>query len=114
MCKVVLDGVVAVRYCVGMNIRYRDAALETLALQPGDGGWPPGLVNKYRERINQIAAADDERVFYALKSMHYEKLKGKRKKQHSMRLNDQWRLILEIEGTGADRVVWIIAIEDYH
>lgn len=34
--------------------------------------------------------------------------------QHSMRLNDQWRLIFELEGKKAAKVIAIVAIEDYH
>jgi len=32
-----------------------------------------------------------------MKSLHYEKLRGKRDGQRSIKLNDQWRLILEID-----------------
>jgi proteic killer suppression protein len=45
--------------------------------------------------MQYIRAASDERDFYALKSLHYEKLHGKRSHQRSMRLNDQFRLILQ-------------------
>jgi plasmid maintenance system killer protein len=31
-----------------------------------------------------------------------------------MRLNDQWRLILEFEGEGTTKVVVVCGIEDYH
>ena len=34
--------------------------------------------------------------------------------QRSMKLNDQWRLVLEFEGDGPEKVVWVVAIEDYH
>jgi proteic killer suppression protein len=61
-----------------------------------------------------IRAAPDERVFYNLKSLHFEKLKGDRSSQHSMRLNKQWRLILELEGVAPDKLVVVIRIEDYH
>jgi proteic killer suppression protein len=113
-CKVGLDRFPTRGYPVAMNIRYREPSLEALVFQPGDAGRPPGVVNKFRERIGYIKATDDERVFYKMKSLHYEKLKGKRKHQHSMKLNDQWRLVLEYEGKGEDRIFWIVAIEDYH
>jgi proteic killer suppression protein len=64
--------------------------------------------------MQMIRAALDERDFYAMKSLRFEKLKGARQKQHSMRLNDQWRLILEFEGEGATKVVVVCEIEDYH
>ncbi|MFH1865147.1 MAG: type II toxin-antitoxin system RelE/ParE family toxin [Candidatus Eisenbacteria bacterium] len=99
-----------------MDVRFRQSKLDRLETEPGDGGLPPEVVKAYRKRIQLIRAADDERVFRGLRALHYEKLKGKRKHQRSMRLNDQWRLILEFEGEGegADRVVWVVDIVDYH
>jgi proteic killer suppression protein len=45
-----------------------------------------------------IDAAVDERDLYAQKGLRFEKLKGKRGKvgEHSLRLNNQWRLILTV------------------
>lgn len=64
--------------------------------------------------MQQIRSAVDERDFYQQKSLHFEKLKGGRSHQHSVRLNDQWRLILEFDGDGSSKTVVIVAIEDYH
>jgi len=64
--------------------------------------------------MQSIRAALDERDFYAQKSPHFEKLQGKRDHQRSMRINDQWRLIVEIMGEPPNKKVWIIGIEDYH
>jgi toxin HigB-1 len=41
-------------------------------------------------------------------------LKGNRSSQHSMRLNKQWRLIVEFEGVAPNKLVAVISIEDYH
>lgn len=49
----------------------------------------------------------------AVKSLHYEKLKGNRKHQHSVRLTNQWRLIFEIQKV-QNKYILIIDIEDYH
>jgi len=97
-----------------MEVRFRDPSLDRLETEPGDAGWPPGIVKVYRKRLQMIRAAIDERDFYGLKSLHYEKLKGDRQHQRSMRLNDQRRLVLEIQGEAEARVVWIVGIEDYH
>ena len=77
------------------------------------GKYPPEVVEAFRRRVQQIAAAEDERVFYALKSLHFEKLHG-RDGQRSMRLNKQWRLIVEIQSGEPKNSIAIIAIEDYH
>ena len=79
-----------------------------------DAGYPSNVVRKYRMRMQTIRAATDEREFYALKSLHFEKLKGNRSHQRSMRLNDQWRLIIEIEEGSPKNTVVVISIEDYH
>jgi len=49
-----------------------------------------------------------------MKSLHFEKPKGARSHQRSMRLNKQWRLILELEQTKEGKTVVIIEIEDPH
>jgi proteic killer suppression protein len=46
--------------------------------------------------------------------LHFEKLKGSRSHHHSMRLNKQWRLIIELEGVAPNKLVAVINIEDYH
>jgi len=95
------------------NVRFADAELERIA--NGEGKVVSDAVTKaFRKRIQLIKAAPDERDFYALKSLHYEKLQGDRDHQHSMRLNEKYRLILEYEGTGTDKTVVIVGVEDYH
>jgi proteic killer suppression protein len=49
-----------------------------------------------------------------MKSLHFEKLKGARRHQHSLRINDQFRLILEIVRIDGTKRIKIIKIEDYH
>lgn len=78
------------------------------------GGFPSHVVSKFRMRMQQIGAALNEKDFYNSKGLHYEKLKGDRSHQHSMRLNEQWRLILELAERNGKKVVRIVAIEDYH
>ncbi len=98
-----------------MEIRFRDDKLERLATDTKfAGGFTPALVKVFRKRMQMIKAAPDERDFYKLKSLHYEKLSGARDHQHSMRLNDKYRLIIEYETADNGKVVLVISIEDYH
>jgi len=98
-----------------MEVRFIDQDLDRLETDPNfDGGHSQGVVKAFRKRMQQIRSAPDERDFYAIKSLHFEKLHAKRSYKYSMRLNDQWRLILEFEGEGAEKGVMIIGIEDYH
>jgi proteic killer suppression protein len=65
-------------------------------------------------KLAEMWAALDERAFYAMTSLHYEKLKGDRAGQRSMRLNKQWRLILRIAEDDQGKQVVVIEIADYH
>ena len=98
-----------------VNVLFPDSRLDKLETDADfDGGYADQIVTAFRKRLQQIRAAVDEREFYGHKSLRFEKLEGSRKHQHSMRLNDQWRLILEFEGKGPEKTVVIVSIEDYH
>ncbi len=97
-----------------MEVDFEDASLQRLEADASfTGGFDAAIVKAFRKRMQFIRAAVDERAFYVMKSLHYEKLKGDRDGQSSMRLNDQWRLILRIERVAEKHVV-IISIADYH
>ena len=68
----------------------------------------------YRKRIQAIRAATDERDLYAIRGNRFEKLKGERSHQYSLRLNDKMRLIVEIEPSTPKNKIIVIEIEDYH
>ncbi len=72
------------------------------------------VVRALRKLVQVIQAAPDERTLRGMRSLHLEKLKGPKAHQHSMKLDDQWRLVIEIEGKGPEKVVAIVSIEDYH
>ena len=96
-----------------MNVEFSDNHLERLFFDPSyNGGRPEEIVKAFRKRIQFIRQASDERAFYAMKSLHYEKLR--RKDQRSMRLNDQYRLIMRVKVQNAVKSMVIDSIEDYH
>jgi toxin HigB-1 len=98
-----------------VNYRITDDTLNRVYTTSGfTGGFPAGVVKVFRKRMQTIIAAPDERTFYQMKSLHFEKLKGDRSDEHSMRINDQWRLIVELEGEAPDKTVVVKQIEDYH
>ena len=98
-----------------MEVRFEDPALQRAENDPlFTAGLDAALLKAFRKRVQFIRAALDERVFYAMKSLHYEKLQGDRAGQRSMRLNDQWRLILRIEEDQAGKQVVVVSIVDYH
>ena len=98
-----------------MDVEFANQELDRLETDLGfNAGFSPAVVRAFRQRMQMIRAALDERVFYAWRSLHFEKLKGKRSHQHSMRLNKQWRVIIELHRRGRNTVVVIVDIEDYH
>ena len=98
-----------------MLVRYADKKLERLEFEAGyTAGFGPDIIKAFRKRMQYIRQATNEQDFYRMRSMHYEKLKGKRSHQRSMRLNDQFRLILEIQTTPDGRTVVVVSVEDYH
>ncbi len=97
-----------------MEFRFGDDELLRLYTEADYlGKFPKEVVTAFRRRMQQIVAAEDERLFYAIKSLHFEKLQG-RGEQRSMRLNKQWRLIVEIEKGKPKNTIVVVAIEDYH
>jgi proteic killer suppression protein len=98
-----------------MEVEFNDDELDALEVDPKTtGDFSPAIVKAFRRRMQQIRAARDERDFYALKSLHFEKLSGQRQDEYSMRLNDQYRLVIRLEGLSPNKVVKVIGIEDYH
>jgi proteic killer suppression protein len=98
-----------------VNVRHASAELKRVEADATyTGGYPESAVTAFRKRMQYIRSAKSEQDLRVWKSLHYEKLKGKRKHQRSMRLNDQWRLVLEFENTVNGPQVIVVAIEDYH
>jgi proteic killer suppression protein len=98
-----------------MDVEFDDDDLDRLETDANfTAGFSQEIVRSYRKKMQQIRASRDERDLMVLKSLHFEKLKGNREGQHSIRLNLQWRLVLEIRGSHPCKVVGIIEIVDYH
>jgi proteic killer suppression protein len=98
-----------------MDVEFADPKLDPLETDPRfDAGFGAPVVRGYRKAVQSIRAAHDERDLYALRGLGFEKLKGKRAHQCSVRVNKQWRLILELHDSANGRKVRLISIEDYH
>jgi len=98
-----------------MRVRFGDDKLDRLEADPKfDAGFQQAVIVAFRRRMQMIRSAVDERDLRKITSHHFEKLRGDRTGQYSMRLNDQWRLILTIEGEGDQKTIVVLKIEDYH
>jgi toxin HigB-1 len=98
-----------------MEVEFARVDLARLEVEKGyAAGYDAAAVRGFRKVMQAIRAAQDERDLYALRGFHMEKLVGKRQHQHSLRLNDQWRLIIEVSGRRSDKTIRVVTIEDYH
>ena len=98
-----------------MEVRFADDRLQKLEADASfTAGFGQEVVRGFRKVMQVIRAATDERDLRAMKSLRLEKLQGNRSHQHSMRLNKQWRLIVELQRTEGGKVVLVVSIEDYH
>jgi proteic killer suppression protein len=98
-----------------MDVEFGDDGLDRLETDLRfDAGFDRAVVKGFRKLMQAIRAATDERDFYAMKSLHFKKLEGVRSAERSMRINDQWRLILELRGSAPNKTVLVKKIEDYH
>ena len=98
-----------------MEVRFDNPAVARLETSGGgQGAWPTGVVKAFRRRMQFIRAMPDERDLRAIKANHYEKMQGDRAGQHSVRLNDQFRLFFRFEDFDGRKVLVVIEIADPH
>lgn len=99
-----------------MHVEFQNPELDRLAFdETYVGKWSSALVRAYRKRVNQIRQAPNQKVLYAFKGLRLEKLKkGEMRGKYSMRINDQFRLIVQFTKKNGNDTVTIIKIEDYH
>ena len=71
---------------------------------------PPDLWNVARRKLDQLNQADSLRDLRSPPRNRLEALKGGRKGQHSIRINDQWRICFKWR----DGAAWDVEIVDYH
>lgn len=74
----------------------------------------PDITRAYRKKVALIQAVATQQELRQFKSLHLEKLKGDRAGQHSIRLNNQWRLILEFYSDEQGQTTIIIEVSDHY
>ena len=71
------------------------------------------VVKAFRKKLGFLAQAESEIDLRNYKALHFEKLRGGRAGQHSIRLNRRWRLILRVETDAEGRLLVIVEVVDY-
>jgi toxin HigB-1 len=99
-----------------VQIEYGDETLRRLAEDPdfAPRQWSRDVVRAYRKKIQLLGAAKDERDLRQLRGLRLKELSGNRAGTSSIRLNDQYRLVLRFRKDPEGRVVIVLELVDYH
>lgn len=101
-----------------MEIEFKDSRLAKVeaggAANYASSGIPLEAIEAFRKKLHFLREAPDERTIRNWKSLHYEKLKGDRQDQRSIRLNQKWRLVFKLDESRAPPKIIILGVEDYH
>lgn len=98
-----------------MELRHTDPEIARLESDPDYRGTiHRDLVSRVRRVLNLIRSVSHEAELGRFAGLRFKKLHGDRAHEYSMRINDQWRLIVEIEKGDAGNRVVVKGIEDYH
>jgi proteic killer suppression protein len=90
---------------------FRDRKAEAIFKRRSPGrGFPPDLVRVARRKLVMLHRARALQDLRSPPGNHLEALKDDRAGQHSIRINDQWRICFVWTGNGAENV----EIVDYH
>ena len=99
-----------------MQLRFEDDDLRRL-YEEGNFVVPrlgPDVVKAFRKKVAFLEEAQSEADLRAYKALHFEKLKGDRAGEHSIRLNKKWRLILHLEIDAEGHWLVIVELADHY
>lgn len=97
-----------------LEVEFADGDLDRLEVDPTfTAGFGRDVVRGYRKAMQAIRAAADERDLYR-GGLRMEKLSGDRQGQYSLRINKQWRLIIELDNGTEPKTIRILEVTDYH
>lgn len=91
-------------------VRFRDKRTEALWLAQRVKDVPPDVAQRAHNRLRIVARAASLQDVQAFPGMRLEALKGKRKGQYSVRVNDRWRICFVWTGQEAVQIEFV----DYH
>ncbi|MDJ0712756.1 MAG: type II toxin-antitoxin system RelE/ParE family toxin [Prochloraceae cyanobacterium] len=100
-----------------MRFSFKKKKIEKLYTEEKDAHkYPKNVVDNFFEIIAIIESIESEQDLYTFKGLRFEKLSGKRgnRGERSLRLNDQYRLIIILEIDEEGKYLLIVDIEDYH
>jgi proteic killer suppression protein len=98
-----------------MKVEFADDDLARICTdQAHKLGLPVAVIRMARNRLIQLEAAHDERDLRNLKGLNYKKGKGVREGTHSIRINDQYRIVFTLSEEDRPPRIVVIKIGDTH
>lgn len=93
-------------YLIGLANNYPDTT--------GKRKFPADVEKKFVARITQLGAANNENDLRAVKSLHFEKLRGAYRDRYSIRVNKGWRIIFRIEKDGYIKILFVEELSNHY
>lgn len=98
-----------------MEVEFRDSKLALIETnRAAETKLPLSVINSARRKLILIRAAPDERTMRNWKSLHYEKMSGGRKGERSIRLNEQWRMSIDLDDSCSPAKVIVLEITNHY
>ena len=98
-----------------MEIEFADPTLALIETdEAGATRLPVAVIKSARRKLTVLRAATDDRTLRNWKSLHYEKLKGGREGERSIRINKQYRMVFTLDSETNPQTITVLAVEDYH
>lgn len=98
-----------------MEIEFADADLALIETDDAaKTKLPIAVIKAARRKLTLLRAAPDDRSLRNWKSLHYEKLKGDRDGQRSIRVNNSHRIVFLLDSDTEPQIATILSVEDYH
>jgi proteic killer suppression protein len=102
-----------------MEVRFEDAKLEKLFVTPlkeirGKQDYPTEVIKQFKKKVPILMAVGKLDELRALKGLNFEYLKGDRKGECSIRLNDQYRLIFVPVSENEIKVILVTEISKHY
>jgi proteic killer suppression protein len=100
-----------------VKVRFKSKELEYYFVTPleeikGKLPFQHNVIKQYKKKIQILIAIDSIDELILFKSLNFEKLKGKRKNDYSIRLNNQYRLIFTISSEKNEIIFNVVVINE--
>lgn len=98
-----------------LNIRFENIELERIATDPkAKTKLSKAVIQSYRKKIQLIKNMKNEQDLYGFPGLRPHKLRGSRKGQNALWINNQFRLVYYIRKSGKQTVFVVKDLIDYH